>query len=488
MSSSRRVMEILEGRAQTDYHALAIVIAGRVHRLRSADTLLVRRADGATVLLDMTDAEVVDDVDEEGDFSTLLRSGLAVPFIAYAPAHDVPARIHGLRIERGAQVAVLGRIDRGFEPGRAYRDAGDAVTRSVAVRLVAAGVGARAALTAKVSAARAVPSVSLRSTATEGSRIPLLLPAAMSALGACAALAGGALYLGAARAASADTLFALGLQLSAAGIYIAKRRRFLPDLRRPGEDESGAGMRTGLGLARALPIGLTTALVVVLGASASIAAAWGLASVSTLGLALALLVEERRAWRRLWDVARAPPVHVAGELGAMDGRVTRGTCSRTREHTIHRDSYEDSDGRSRTRVSYTYRDTVRTDTLVVALDDGGALDVHTHWGALAAEDTRMPTPMSLVETIGPGDRVRVVGRPSGEAGAWRLEGAGASPLAVFGSRTRRARAAAWRALVLHALTLVALLTIAVLGALAAAALATSTQHLPGGARTAVFGP
>lgn len=42
-------MEILEGRVQTDYHSLAIVIAGKAHRLRSADTLLVRRADGTRV-------------------------------------------------------------------------------------------------------------------------------------------------------------------------------------------------------------------------------------------------------------------------------------------------------------------------------------------------------------------------------------------------------------------------------------------------------
>lgn len=76
-------------------------------------------------------------------------------------------------------------------------------------------------------------------------------------------------------------------------------------------------MRTGLGMARALLIGISTALVVALGSSVSIAAAGALAAVSAV--ALALLVEERRAFRRLWTVARAPSVRTAGELGGMDG-------------------------------------------------------------------------------------------------------------------------------------------------------------------------
>lgn len=103
---------------------------------------------------------------------------------------------------------MLGEVDRGFAPGDAYRDEGEAVIRSVAVRFIATGEKARRAVIAAEVAARTERRPT-SSKATEGPRVPVLLPASMSVVGACTALSGAAL---AGEGALGGTLLAFGLQ------------------------------------------------------------------------------------------------------------------------------------------------------------------------------------------------------------------------------------------------------------------------------------
>ena len=131
-----------------------------------------------------------------------------------------------------------------------------------------------------------------------------------------------------------------------------------------------------------------------------------------------------------------------------------------RTHELWRDSYVDSEGETTTIVGYTFVDTIDGDSIELALDAGGRLEVPLGEAVMASiRITELGA--VLTETVGVGDLVRVVGRPSRDGEGWRVEATGEASLLVLGGTSAEPAASSGRrALMMHAASVIVLTSIA----------------------------
>lgn len=485
-------METLEGHATQEFHDLSMEVDGGTRRSRSGDELGLGLADGRHVRLSLADARLVPNVDARDSFDSLLDSELALPFLEHAPADDAAVRIHGTRIEPGAAVVARGTVDYDAASGDGYRDA-NPVPSSMEVQALAIGADARAAIeqvplprSAVVEerprvnpAAMQLPPAAPRSEPRE---VPLTLPIGILAAGVLAALGGvAALVVGDLDAPGAATAI-VGVHLLVIGLFVWRRRRFLPEPRTPTEDLTGLGKRTALGIRYGTLFFVSTALA---GLCAGLLwdeafrsqtplafALTALVSLVSLTCLVGLAVRERRAFARLGKILAAPARVEPNRWAALDGEVVGGGYRRERTHEARRDTYEDVEGRTWNRRWYVYRDSVEGDTLEVSLPGRQRARVRLADGLIATARITEDGDV-LTEAIELGDVVRVVGRPAPSDDGWEVASTGDGTLYVFASPSGSAAGAIRRARALHVLGLIALalmtLTALGLGALAMAA-------------------
>lgn len=469
-------METIEGTAAGPYFELSMTVGKATHVARSDTPLALSLPQGDLVALELGAARLAPNVDESGTFGELLAEGLAAPFVDRAPGDHVRVRIRGLRVDAGTRLVVKGRVERVAAPGSGYRDAGESLPHVVEARFVAAGDGAEDALS---EAARAAERARVKETKKKTRRKrkrrrkardegpSLLLARVYAALSLGLAVAG----IASGEVARGGAFGALSMYCGAVAIFAAARARFLPDLRSSKEDTEGSGKRTTFGGVLTVVLMIVTPGVTVFaglianaseveqGQLEALAAVFGTVGVVALVLALPLAITQRRAFVRLWRLARARPSMAPGSFGAMDGRLVEGNVRRTRTHEFHRAEYEGD--KLRAHAFWTYTDRLHPQRLTIALDSGETLIVQPKGGVFAAEQS-IERGRRLIEEIRVGDAVRVVGRPVAVQGAWEVRSTGPDSLFVFGSRRRSGRAAAVRALSLHALGIAGLCAIAII--------------------------
>ncbi|MFK7985536.1 MAG: hypothetical protein AB8I08_05855 [Sandaracinaceae bacterium] len=458
-------MEIFEGQSSIDFHDLVMEVDGSEHRERSKASLRLR-GESIDTPLQLEKARLVDNIDKTAPFGELLASGLAEPFLAWAPGDHVKARIHGVKVEEGHSIAVRGNAAYRTEPADGYRDS---VARIEAVEVHALATGPDAAtqlraLSSETPASKAPP----KPAAKREAPVALWLPLALLTTGGAAVATGIALG-----APGGPAVLLTGLAALSTALLLWRRKRFLPDLRADSEDLEGTGRRTGLGAYSTAALVAAHILLIAGGSlafefdGAPLAGMALLVVVLTGGCAVSLLRGGRRSFGRLRQLLGAAAKLEPNQWGAAMGRVSEGTYSRTRRHKKDSSTYTDSEGHTKTTTWWTFRDSVSGGRMRVDLDGGGTLEVVLGAGALVGSTRVLEHQDRLVETIEVGDAVRVVGRPT-KAEGWRMEARGKASLLVLGTASNDPAGAARKALAAHLFTLFALAGLALM-ALAVAA-------------------
>lgn len=384
------------------------------------------------------------------------------------PGGHVETVLRGVVIDEGERICVAGRVERSTATD-GYRGANDAVVRAIDARWI--GVGSGAVDWIVQEAERAAPvEPEPKPERTPGEQ-PSLLPAqvlvVMAVIGFFAAVV---LWT---RTPIAAAILGYALVFGSLGLFVWRRRRFLPRMLppfgteplRPGQIQgprSSFHLLWGVGNA-GVPVTLLGGFLLI-APSLMTAVEDPRSSVFVFAIVLLVIlvqlgfvvVRERRDARLLGVLAKAKPADGDG-WGLREGEVVSGGVRRwrthTREESTSTESYTDDDGRQQTREV--------TRRWYHGVEHGGAgtlgvrigareIQVDVREGALWATTRRSIRELRLDETVKPGDRVLLLGRLEGE----RTKLGGPESLLLFADESD-ARRALKQARMHHQLALVA---------------------------------